>query len=287
MSTKFDYIHGQRWHEIADVVIDMGIDPVTRQTVHIRRGIDLLGVKPCIIFCKTDYLQELFYVINSRYRFEHHPGYNTLITHNSDFPITEAIFKNRPSCIGKWYAQNVAYKDDNLIPIPIGLERPLGGGISSDTTAIDAVIADGDRSVVNCMYMNHADCNNKSLRSPITKLYSSCEWVTYERNVPFNEYLSSMRKHSFAVSPEGNGIDCHRTWEALYVGAYPIVKRSIPMEYFEKFLPILVVDDLTSLSQHELMDTWKVMHDKELNGEYIMDYLNFETWAEMIIKGSL
>jgi hypothetical protein len=30
----------------------------------------------------------------------------------------------------------------------------------------------------------------------------------------------------FVISPPGNGIDCHRTWEALIMGAIPIVMNT-------------------------------------------------------------
>lgn len=32
-----------------------------------------------------------------------------------------------------------------------------------------------------------------------------------------------MRKTLFVPSPAGNGLDCHRTWEAMYLGAVPVV----------------------------------------------------------------
>ena len=31
---------------------------------------------------------------------------------------------------------------------------------------------------------------------------------------------------TFIYSPEGTGIDCHRTWEALYLNTIPIMKRN-------------------------------------------------------------
>ncbi len=32
--------------------------------------------------------------------------------------------------------------------------------------------------------------------------------------------------YSFVLSPHGNGLDCHRTWEALLLGCIPVVKTS-------------------------------------------------------------
>lgn len=46
--------------------------------------------------------------------------------------------------------------------------------------------------------------------------------------------------HQFVVSPQGGGIDCHRTWEALCLGCIPIVKTSFLDPLFAG-LPVLIV----------------------------------------------
>jgi hypothetical protein len=46
----------------------------------------------------------------------------------------------------------------------------------------------------------------------------------------------------FVLSPEGVGMDCHRTWEALMLGCIPIVRRSPICELFGE-LPVLIVED--------------------------------------------
>jgi len=64
----------------------------------------------------------------------------------------------------------------------------------------------------------------------------------------------------FVASPPGNGLDCHRTWEALYVKTIPIVLRSVAMEYFAQHgLPIYIIDnwsDLNTLSESDLRDIY-------------------------------
>ena len=41
-----------------------------------------------------------------------------------------------------------------------------------------------------------------------------------------NELLRIYTNYAFIVSPHRNGLDCHRTWEALVLGCIPIVKTS-------------------------------------------------------------
>jgi hypothetical protein len=66
-----------------------------------------------------------------------------------------------------------------------------------------------------------------------------------------------MQKTLFVPSPAGNGLDCHRTWEALYLGCVPVV---IKKEFCgDETWPVLVVDnwqDLAAMKQEELVENY-------------------------------
>ena len=69
-----------------------------------------------------------------------------------------------------------------------------------------------------------------------------------------NDYFQQLPSYKFVISPEGNGIDCHRTWEALYVGSIPIViKNNIYNNWSD--LPILQVSSYSDITQ-DLLDTF-------------------------------
>jgi len=53
--------------------------------------------------------------------------------------------------------------------------------------------------------------------------------------------------HAFVISPRGNGLDCHRTWEALLLRSIPIVKRS-PLDPLHEAFPVVIVDDWREIS---------------------------------------
>jgi hypothetical protein len=56
------------------------------------------------------------------------------------------------------------------------------------------------------------------------------------------EYLKLVSQSKFVLSPPGNGPDCHRTWESIYLGAVPIVYKSAwPFRDFN--LPVAQVSD--------------------------------------------
>jgi hypothetical protein len=49
----------------------------------------------------------------------------------------------------------------------------------------------------------------------------------------------------------GNGIDCYRTWEALIMGAVPIVLRTEILPLYED-MPIMIVDKWTEVTRESL-----------------------------------
>jgi hypothetical protein len=63
-----------------------------------------------------------------------------------------------------------------------------------------------------------------------------------------------MSKYTFVLSPFGNGMDCHRTWEALCLGCIPILKAPNFRKMFEN-LPVLIVDDWSEVNNELLLKT--------------------------------
>ena len=70
----------------------------------------------------------------------------------------------------------------------------------------------------------------------------------------FYKYLYQMKESQFVLSPEGNGEDCHRHYEAILCGAIPILQKpdnnycqkkwGVDSEIYNKYnkLPVLFVD---------------------------------------------
>ena len=64
----------------------------------------------------------------------------------------------------------------------------------------------------------------------------------------FKKYLDLLVTYKFVASPPGSSIEGHRTWDALYLGLVPIVKKSITTDYFKSLgLPLWVVADWREL----------------------------------------
>jgi hypothetical protein len=69
------------------------------------------------------------------------------------------------------------------------------------------------------------------------------------------EYLFKMRQYKFVLSPVGNGVDTHRTWEALLAGSIPIVESSVRDSMYDG-LPVLVVRSWSHLNKQLLQSAY-------------------------------
>ena len=79
-------------------------------------------------------------------------------------------------------------------------------------------------------------------------------------------YLMMLGQHRYVLSPRGNGLDAHRTWEALLVGAIPIVRSSALNPLYER-LPILVIHRWEDVTPALLRDFYpKVRAPNDLQG---------------------
>jgi hypothetical protein len=196
-----------------------------------------------------------------------------LVSGDSDTTVSpeiqgDAFFSiiNSPYLIS-WFAQNKAVSFDRLFSLPIGLDfhtlwnDPLafGGGPllpSSQEAELRSVFNNAlplnDRILkMHCNWHfqidrgDRVECLNK-----IDK--SLCH---FEGNFLSRYQTWKNQSHyAFVLSPEGGGLDCHRTWEALALGCIPIVKRSAHSDLFQH-LPVLIVDDWGDISLQLLQDT--------------------------------
>ena len=84
-------------------------------------------------------------------------------------------------------------------------------------------------------------------------------------------------KYSFVLSPYGNGMDCHRHWEALILGSILIIKSKEFIKMFED-LPVLIVNNWKDINQEVLNNTIELFKNKTFN----YDKLTLEYWKNII-----
>ena len=97
-------------------------------------------------------------------------------------------------------------------------------------------------------------CGKDSLLLQIT----NCEKINQK---DFYKLVSESR---FVLSPHGNGLDCFRTYETLYLGSYPIVKTSSLDELYIG-LPVLIVNEWADLTVELLQNTFDEFQNIKFN----------------------
>lgn len=95
-------------------------------------------------------------------------------------------------------------------------------------------------------------------------------------------------RYAFVVSPHGNGLDCHRTWESLVLGNIVIVKRSSLDPLYEG-LPVVIVDDWREISAENLKK-WHVQHASAFARPEVTERLTNQYWidrARQLVRSKL
>lgn len=208
-----------------------------------------------------------------------------VLSHNSDGGIPapgdtlswfDFVWGDAPGNIGHWFAQNCDVRDERLTPIPIGLETDRWHPPSMKKDIIETT---PPMPLKKLAYLNFTPrASHRTQRHATHEMFSCAPWVTTESGKSFGHYAHQLSAHRFVFSPDGNGMDCVRTWEALYLGCYPIVERHVFTEEFAKQLPLLVVDDWSMITEDFLNHEYERMSAHQWN----WDALTVGYWDRLI-----
>jgi hypothetical protein len=204
----------------------------------------------------------------------------TLITHQSDIKIKRGLYSKKPKAISRWFSVNVSIEKEDLYSIPIGFanehyRKNLNPDIHSKNSK--------SINKSNHIYINFNPNTNYLERGKILKMYKkNKDFVVASKNLEMSEYIKDLEKYKFVLCPPGNGIQTHRTWEALYFGSTPIVKDSILYKSF-KDLDIVFVDDFNSLKIENLSKNInnQGIHYKKLFKEYYETIFTKEIYQQV------
>ena len=207
-----------------------------------------------------------------------------VVSHNGDYAINEERAAQIPSNVIEVYAQNNTSFNPKVISLPIGIANTewAHGNIENFVNAYKNTIVDNYASLA---YLSAKVDTNRAARLPIKQYFETQNWC--EVNDGFADpqlYYERVRKSFFNISPPGNGADCHRIWETMYLGRVPVVQRTPGMEQFEikGELPILFVDDLTKVTDESLNSIWNTIGKTVFNTEKLW----FSYWANRILNAA-
>jgi hypothetical protein len=212
-----------------------------------------------------------------------------------------------------WFAQNCAVKHPKLSSIPIGLDyhtMTRAGNIFKKLSTpdeqeklIQEILNNAPiltKRIFKCYSNFHfvmTLADRKRLRSNAlpkeisiqtsvlaaddrvrAKELISADLIDYEPTPVDRETTwRNQSNYAFVISPHGNGLDCHRTWEALCLGCIPIVKTS-PLDSLYEELPVYIVQDWSEVTEENLR---KVLHEFSQR-KFDLNRLTLKYWMDII-----
>jgi hypothetical protein len=210
-----------------------------------------------------------------------------IITHNGDGRVIDPEKREidvtpvrRQSNVIAWFSTNLCSPRYGLFSIPLGLENSKWFPQEKKLEKID-LYQKKERKSQSLLYLNFNQYNNLPQRKGLYDAYSKHPWATVfdgKNGKDFESYLSSLISHDFVLSPEGNGPDTHRTWESLYLGTIPIIKRHVLHQSWKNELPILWVNEWNEITESFLIEQKK----RICLGNYNWNTLRISYWRAVI-----
>ena len=201
-----------------------------------------------------------------------------VIVHNGDASLTEEEISILRKLSCPVFATNTSRQKGFIEPIPIGIEnahhRQNGSLHYYNPLNLASLSLEKKRD----MLVSFRVGTNPSDRNRVLAI---CEKYGFDNErMSLREYRGRLAESRFVICPPGNGIDCHRTWEAMYHKAVPVIEASYHL-FGHLDLPIFTVNsyyEIFEMSRDERFSLYQQIMARDYPAIY-MDY-----WIETIFK---
>lgn len=223
-----------------------------------------------------------------------------LLTNNSDWTIPEDVQKEfdvliEHPLLTHWFSQNCVIDHPKITRIPIGLDYHTLTPTRKQTFVWSQPERHSWGLKAEPVVQEEQLINLKNVSKPFwereLKAYANFQFLmttrygkvdrveclnTVPKNLVFYEPTkctrdvswNNMIKYTFVLSPHGNGLDCHRTWEALCLGCIPIVKSSKIDPLFED-LPVWIVNAWSEVTEENMKNKINEFRERTFRYERI------------------
>lgn len=215
-----------------------------KQTYNWKTG-DIIAYKQDfdnnLIFCQPEFfnvLQEYNIDLSDKILITHHSDVNILEWdgNKAKFSLGPHIkFEKEKLNPKRWFGRNTCC--DSVEAIPCGLYPERYGKMEMIQ---ELYKKDIDKEYL--LYLNFNPNSNIDRVECLKYTKLSNHYITNGGNDSEYKFLLDVKKSYFILSPNGFGIDCHRHWEAIQLGAIPIVTKSKLVEQLSKYYPFYIID---------------------------------------------
>lgn len=223
------------------------------------------------------YTDKLEYFVNNvlpniKHRFVLVSGESDLIVPYESVTKQNTELLLNHSLLIRWFAQNNVYSDKKLITLPIGIDRS-NELFEKEIHSIKKLPVD---KRIPKIYANFSLEEDRFLqrKESLEKIPSNL--IYFSKTKDKHKILDEMSNYSFVLSPFGNGLDCHQTWEALCLGCIVIVMAPDFKEMF-RGLPVINVDHWEDVTDELLKKKLQEFKGMKMNEKLRLDY-----WSRQI-----
>ncbi len=204
----------------------------------------------------------------------------------SDFPPATVDALLGCPWLVSWYTQNYdGGGHPKLAHLPIGLDlhtprfRTNPQQLFSHLQAIRSQRRPLDQMPLRVFCDLETALVSQARRQAVAALRTCVDVEFQSKRVSQSEIWRRYASYPFVVSAPGNGLDCHRTWEILYLGSIVIAKKSPLDPLFEGF-PVATVDDWSEVADKSNLAKWLQRYGGLTGQSAIWDRLDTERVLE-------
>lgn len=222
------------------------------------------------------------YFLHHMRQFKHH--YRTVLEiyqnlakylPTNPFEMTLEEWQKRPKSEHEilYNCSEYAHLNDEWVPFPIG----MGWSIIHHKGYIERFHEGAHQHWVLCVINPNTDKRRRP-RPPNRKSILNVLQQQHIHNTTLSAqtYFEKLSDYKFIISPEGNGIDCHRHYEALMAGCIPIIEDRPNIREKYKGCPILFTTDYTEITESYLAEQYERMR----KNTYDFSRLILQTYSE-------
>ena len=129
------------------------------------------------------------------------------------------------------------------------------------------------------VHLNQHNIFNNERKRVKDILYNSQNCNFLNRGVDQKSIWKKYSEHKFVISAFGMGLDCHRTWECLFLGAIVIVKKS-SLDPLYKNLPVVILDDWDECLDSKNLERWEKEYGHLTQYEHLNKFFTYDYWIK-------
>jgi hypothetical protein len=179
-----------------------------------------------------------------------------------------------------WYTQNLdGYRHTKLKPFPIGIDlhtprfTKSARRIASELKRLRGCRMKPEDMPLRVFCDLEVNLNSKERERAVSVL-QDVEHVDFQsERISQADIWRRYIEYPFVMSAPGNGLDCHRTWELLYLGVIVITKKS-PLDSLFEGLPVVTVDEWVEVASRDNLEQWLQQYGELTEKKYVWNRLD-------------